>query len=253
MAEIFEVIGERREKDIYGSFGYHSRVSTRHKYVCMTVPKVACSRIKLTLNRFEGNPEPEHIGGHSTGPRLSDFSTEEIAEMFLSKDWLKFCLVRNPYTRLLSAYRSQIGNIWNDEYAWVKEEAKKAHGYPENEEGTEFFVAFRDFVRYLETAPLAVQNDGHFTAQANILMPDVISYDMVGRFEDFSNEFRAILKWLEAPPEITATTTEVFNPTYPLYPAVAYDPELADSEFRYYQQDFSEFVYDPRSWMFGWD
>ena len=48
--------------DEHQSQRYHSRISDTHKYVCMTVPKIACSRVKLTLYLLEGGDEPESQG-----------------------------------------------------------------------------------------------------------------------------------------------------------------------------------------------
>ena len=124
------LIDARRENDVHGSLSYHSRVSLAYKYVCMTIPKIACSRIKLTLHQFEGQSVPEHLGQiHNMGQRLADFETTEIVEMLLSPKWLRFCFARNPYERLLSAYKTQVGNTWNEEYNWLKNEIKEAFSW----------------------------------------------------------------------------------------------------------------------------
>jgi hypothetical protein len=41
-------------EDGHASWDYHSRASLAHRYVAMTVPKVACTTIKMTLQTWEG-------------------------------------------------------------------------------------------------------------------------------------------------------------------------------------------------------
>ncbi len=75
--------------------------------------KVACTTVKVTLYHLAGNQVPtesNHIHGLDFGMFLGDYSTEEIIEILTSPEWVRFCFVRNPYHRLLSAYKSKIGN-----------------------------------------------------------------------------------------------------------------------------------------------
>jgi hypothetical protein len=249
--QLAALIEASRQRDAHQSLRYHSRVSTSHKYVCMTVPKIACSRIKLSLHQLEGQPPPDRLGQiHGAGRRLADFETTEIVEMITAPDWFRFCFVRNPYDRLLSAYKTQVGNTWNPEYDRVKRAIKKTFRYPTDAGGPQRIVAFRDFVRYLHEAEDAVRRDGHFNRQTNILMPDLIRYDLVGRFENFAADFECVLRRLNAPPEILATASEVKNATYKLHPAIAYDRDLAGLAYDLYKPDFENFGYDPDSWMF---
>jgi len=80
---------------------------------------------------------------------------------------------------------------------------RKEYGYSEASSASAYLVAFRDFSRYLLTGPERIRRDGHFNLQTNILMPDVIEYDFVGRFESLSADFNQVLSRLDAPPNIT--------------------------------------------------
>jgi hypothetical protein len=248
-----------REHDVDQTFTYHSWVSTRGRWVAVTVPKVACTRIKLTLHLLEGGPDLEHVGTvHDQGTHLVHFETPEVVEMLTSPSWFRFAFVRNPYGRLISAYKTQVGNTWNEQYRWLKTQIKDAlgpaHGYPRDNEGPDRLVAFRDFVRYLVDAPERVRRDGHFNLQSRILAPDVIPYDVIGRLESFQRDFERVLRRLDAPPEIVATAAEVKNPTTKVHPAIPYDRELADLVYDLYRPDFERFGYDRDSWMYaeGW-
>ena len=97
-------IDATRNHDADQTLTYHSWVSVDHKCVCVTVPKIACSRIKLTLHLLDGNPDVANLGDvHDAGLHLASFATERIVEMLTSPEWFSFCFVRNPYDRLLSA------------------------------------------------------------------------------------------------------------------------------------------------------
>ncbi len=230
----------------------NSRVSVEHKYVCITVAKNASSRISMTLHMLDGNPELHQPGAvHKVGLRLSSFERDQILEMLTSPEWFRFCFVRNPYDRLLSAYKTQVGNTWNKEYKWLKDDIKKSLAYPADGDGPERLVPFRDFVRYLHNAGDPVRRDGHFNEQARVLVPNLIAYDFIGRFENFQSDFEHVLTRLNAPPEILATASTVRNPTTQVYPpAIAYDRELADLVYNLYEADFETFGYDRDYWMY---
>ena len=60
-----------RAEGRHTSWDYHSRASLAHRYVAMTVPKVACTTIKMALQTWEGcGPEPDRWGDvHAGGGR----------------------------------------------------------------------------------------------------------------------------------------------------------------------------------------
>ena len=248
-----EVLDALRKDDPSRTLDYHSWVLPKSRALCVTVPKVACSRVKATLHLLEGGQESEHIGIHDQGQRLVSFMTSEMVEILTSPQWFRFCFVRNPYERLLSAYKTQIANTWNDEYLWLKDSIKSKFGYPEShsEGGPELLVAFRDLVWYLRDGKDKVATyDGHFNVQSRILRLDFIHYDFIGRFESFQADFATALRRISAPDDITKTVDEVVNQTYRLHPAIAYDRELADAVYEIYEEDFTNFDYDRHSWMY---
>jgi hypothetical protein len=158
--------------------------------------------------------------------------------------------VRNPYERLISAYNTQVGNTWNREYAWLKQDIKQTFNYRESEESRELLIPFRDFVCYLRDTTDDVQRDGHFNVQTRVLMPDLINYNFVGRFEQFSTDFTTVLKQLGASPSVLASATEVINPSVKIQSPLAYDKSLADMVYEMYHLDFENYGYDRNSWMF---
>lgn len=252
-SSLVERIRRAREEDPHRTFSYLSRVSTKFKYVCVVVPKVAGTNMKLVLNQLDGGAEPDQVGAiHEQGTRLSDFSVEENVEMLTSPEWFRFTFVRNPYDRLLSAYKSKVG-IWGSEYEWLQDEIKAEYDYPVHPQGWKAIPAFRDFVRYLIANWSRLGRDGHFNSQSNILMPDVIHYDLIKWYWFYVEEFRKVLERFGAPPEVVARVAVRYNVTLPIHHPVAYDRELADSVYELYREDFDRFGFDRHSWLYDSD
>ena len=131
-------------------------VSPTHKYFCMTIPKVACSKIKIVLQQLEGLPLPSHTlrihyrdtPGMSFVPSISDFSTQDAVKILTSPKWFRFCFVRNPYSRLFSAHKQVVMDLTNA-YVGFRESIRKSAGYPTPPDSTPKMVGFGDFVRYI--------------------------------------------------------------------------------------------------------
>ncbi|NKB72319.1 MAG: hypothetical protein GKR89_35020 [Candidatus Latescibacteria bacterium] len=245
-----ELIEKERASDLNQSFSYHSWVAPKHKFICMTVPKIACSTVKVALHQLNGHPEPADLGDiHLEGRRLAEFDTAAIAEMLTAPEWTKFCFVRNPYDRLLSAYKSKIG-LLSDEYDWLQDEIRQAFAYPLRDGRPAGIVCFRDFVAYLRNAEDRASRDGHYNVQTNILMPHIINYDFVGRFENLVGDLSAILRQLGADDQTMTAASQVRNPTTKMHHAWAYDRSLADMVHQMYRLDFEHFGYDRDSWLF---
>jgi Sulfotransferase family len=88
-------------------------VVEKYKLIFFTVPKVGCTAFKQLLRRMEGhkNWDVEEYdkmlpwNPSTNGLKyLYDYSPERASEMMTSKDWTRAIFVREPKSRLLSAY-----------------------------------------------------------------------------------------------------------------------------------------------------
>ncbi len=227
----------------------HSHVSENHRFIWIANAKVASTTTGTTLCQLDdidlkdGNVwESENI------PKLRDFTTPEILEMLSSPDWFRFCFVRNPYTRLFSAYKSKIGNPMAEPfYQIAQDEIRDAFDYPRPERQDEPAVTFRDFVYYVGTGVRS--GDSHWCVQNLRMMQDLIPYDFVGRYESFGSDFRHVLKQLNAPPNVHEIASEVRGRSASISQTAAYDQELADMVYEIYYEDFDGFGYDRDSWQ----
>lgn len=248
------------ENDVHQSFSYHGWVVPEYKCLCMTIPKVACTTVKVTLYHLAGNPvpaEPNDVHGLDVGLFVGKYSTEEIAEILTSPEWVRFCFVRNPYHRLHSAYMSKIANRGDTQYSWSQNAIREEFSYPDGDGRRSVRVTFADFVHFLsdcggkvryEFKPDAIY-DGHFNAQTRIVRQDLIDYSFIGRFENFEVDFRAVLTRIGAPEETIALASEKRNVLAHVPLDMVYSRELAALTFDLYRDDFESFEYDRDSWL----
>jgi hypothetical protein len=244
-------------KDSLEKPSYHTWVSLKHKYFYLGIPKVACTRVKLILQEFEGYPVPSDTGklhhrldqSQPWVPKLTDLSIDERKAALNSKEWFRFSFVRNPYNRLFSAYKSKILNQRDTEYEEVREKIRKNFGYPVRTGKPAAIVSFRDFVRYVCESP-SNRLDGHWAPQTPLLMLDLINYDFVGRFENFQSEFSQVLHRLGANEELKKRAQTPVGKTIQIPPGAVYDRETASWVYDVYREDFDNFGYDRDSWLF---
>jgi hypothetical protein len=223
-----------------------SRVSDRHKYVAFMAAKAACTTIKLALHHFE-TPDVEvepwwHIHVSHPAPSLADYSPDAVVEMLSSDKWFRFCVVRNPYDRLVSAWKQKLVSDNDDGYAWLREEIRAASGRDADSP-----IAFRDSVQYLLTND-AMAGDAHWIPMCSTMRPDIVDYHAIGRFEKFQSDFASILRSIGAPPEVVSRATVVSNATAGTRLTDVYDEAVADRVYAHYEDDFAAFGYAKDSW-----
>lgn len=231
-------------------------ISPTHQYFCMAIPKSACSKIKIMLQQLEGYPlppEPLRIHWRDTPgmpfvPSIADFETAAGVAILTAATWFRFTFVRNPYSRLLSAYKSVVMDL-DSPYISFREAIRQKAGYPTPTGGAPGMVGFADFVAYIAEQP-DDQRDGHWKSQVGTMHPDVIRYDFIGRIENFQQDFTPILQRFGASASLLASLSERVNTTVQVPLAVAYHKTLADLVYEIYRADFEMFGYQRDSWMF---
>jgi hypothetical protein len=151
----------------------------------------------------------------------------------LEREAFVFTVVRNPFSRVLSAYLDKVGRQRHQGrrfLAWAER-----HGQPGD---------FLGFCRFLEAGGLDL--DMHWAPQADILCLPLSRFDFIGRVESLERDLSEVLGRLFGLRAVAAsqrrgTTT---NATDRL--AEAYGPEQRQIIARLYRRDFELFGYDPR-------
>ncbi|KAM9836066.1 carbohydrate sulfotransferase 10-like [Aulostomus maculatus] len=182
-------------------------VSDKHKILYCQTPKVGNTQWKKILIVLRGayshvKDVPEsivHSQWRSGLKRLSSFSSQEIEHRL--KTYFKFFFVRDPFERLVSAFKDKFKDNPRDE-PWYKNEIapaiirkyRKGH-YPGSA------LHFEDFVRYLgdvQGRRLMDRRFGepiiHWATFSELCAPCEINYDVVGHQETLEKDAPQVLR-----------------------------------------------------------
>lgn len=236
----------KKVEEIFGprEFNRVFNISLKHKFLYAQTPKVASSTLKHTLHIFalEGSGvDVSHIPRHP-GPVMSPFikpfqlPDDMLAEVLFGNEFKRFCFVREPYGRILSSYLDKIcGN--------AKEKKGILRNLGRDVEDMEQEVTFTEFVELISEFP-SRKMDHHWRPQFDILRPDKVSYDFVGRLENFDEDTVKLEGIIGIPlceklkavvPHKTAASSKV---------AQYYDDHLKSLVKKRFEADFVSFGYE---------
>ncbi|XP_076839625.1 carbohydrate sulfotransferase 10 [Brachyhypopomus gauderio] len=185
-------------------------VCDKHKILFCQTPKVGNTQWKKVLivlngkfSKVEDIPENMVHDHERNGlPRLSSMSDFEINER-LNK-YFKFFIVRDPFERLISAFKDKF--VQNPRFEpWYKHSIAPAivRKYRKSHRDANHSVGlhFEDFVRYLGDEPGRQYLDRqfgdhiiHWLTYAELCAPCNISYDVVGHHETLEHDAPYILR-----------------------------------------------------------
>lgn len=190
-------------------------VSDKHKILFCQTPKVGNTQWKKVLIVLNGafpsvEEIPENIvHDHEKNglPRLSSYSPPEVTQRLSS--YFKFLIVRDPFERLISAFKDKF--VLNPRFEpWYKHDIAPAiirkyrrihrdHDREEEEHGAG--LRFDDFVRYLGDSEGRGRLDRQFGAHiihwvtfSELCAPCEIRYDVIGHHETLEQDAPHILK-----------------------------------------------------------
>ena len=190
---------------------YSIHISLRFKYIYAETPKAGCSSIKLFLMKNE-NPdglfpsiddlteaEFDHFHLREFSPLLNVKQVYPFHALVRSGKFFRFCFVRNPYERLLSAYLDKI-SADRTLAASIKKKIGLAADVKAN-------VSFEEFVEGVCRQTVAEMNS-HWRVQYFQTYQDVIDYDYIGRVEEMGAGIAHISKVTSLDPRLFVR----FNP-----------------------------------------
>lgn len=170
------------------------------KSIYFVTPKVACTSIKTILAHHLGISNFDNSDIWKDVHQIVDFPFVQKEEIHLNySQFFKFGFVRNPWARLVSAYKNKITKdpTKNDLFQ------KGVGVYSFDDKGINRFTAgmtFDEFLEVIKITPTALY-DGHFRRQVDImndkngnLLPDFI-----GKFENLDEDFAYITKRIGLP------------------------------------------------------
>lgn len=212
--------------------------SKKKKYIFVETAKVACHQIKYTLQCAEKEKviiydDPSHVHEKKFSPLLSPLDDIKNFILALNDDsYLKFCFVRNPFSRILSCY---LDKFVNNEFE--RRRLSPYLGLSPTQRPT--FETFLSVISEQDDH----DRDIHWASQTFLLQPKKIKYNVVGRFENFNAEFSEICrrlgieKYFVAPPTHYSTNASGKLSEY-------YTDAARDIVRGVYSEDFRNFNYD---------
>jgi hypothetical protein len=234
----------------YGSF-----VSLEHKILYLETPKAACTTIKGLLRELCGAPPIEyrvgaqresrrdmfiHIRSNVPVPSLLDLDEQTQRHVLTAPDFLRFSIVRNPYSRLVSAWRNKI-MLCEPGYEHIY---RKLMGDMPSLDSKKI-LAFEQFLRFIENEPDLRSCNPHWQRQVDLLLYPAVPYTHIGKLEQLPMTLDLIGKHLGAakPLWVGRSNSTGGGGRDPI------DAATAARIHALYAEDFKTFDYDRESWQ----
>lgn len=184
----------------------HVIVDDQHGLLYCYVPKVACTNWKRVLMVLTGAAGPHrdplsipaneaHVSGNLR--TLSEYSTSQINQRLRS--YLKFVFVREPFERLVSAYRNKFTRSYNTAFhkRYGTKIIRRHRPNPQAEaleRGDD--VSFEEFVYYLVDPATQREEpfNEHWARVHSLCHPCLIHYNVVGKYETLEQDSRYVLQ-----------------------------------------------------------
>jgi hypothetical protein len=230
---------------------YCTFVNMRRRYLYFAVPKAACTQMKEILRALEGAPPiqwpaeqlPEsrremfvHARQNVPLPSLTDLDDGEQREALESPDFLRMTVVRNPYTRLLSAWKNKVRLCepgYESVYVSIRGHLPQL--------GVKSLITFEEFVGYVERQCDLRTCNPHWRSQVDHTYFEALNYSYVGKLEEMSAVLERFQQHVGVSKALQAEGKNVSRQGG----TAAYTPELAAKVFALYQADFERLGYSP--------
>ena len=171
-------------------FVYCWNISHKYRYMYYAIPKTGCSTLKLTLERAEREDDSfspstfDLLHERKRSVLLLPTQMESFWDALMSGRYLRFCFVRNPFTRLLSCYLDRICRA-RPEKAVILRQLGRA------DDDLEQPVAFDEFLDAVAAQPYTHRNS-HWGLQWYYAAEGRIPFDLVGRWEHLERDIADI-------------------------------------------------------------
>lgn len=192
-----------QDQELWEHLRSNSYLSEKYKLLYVATPKVACTSLKWWFASLAGlskedfsdvesdESDPDlviHDAFRTLAPSVTGLQPQSLIEPLTSNSYFRFAVVRNPYTRIFSAWQSKL----------LLREPLQSHSFVDcdfynrpiktEEDIALAYEGFLEHILSLDEAHL----DAHWKPQFNLLRPDLISYSKVAKLEhvnDLTAEF----------------------------------------------------------------
>jgi hypothetical protein len=175
-------------------------------------------------------------------PSLVDLDNSTQREVLESDSFFRFTIVRNPYTRLVSAWKNKVVPCEPGAerlYLDIKGRLPDIHAKE--------LIAFDEFVNYLQAKSDLSAADPHWRRQVDHLFLDALSFSHVGQLENMAATMARFQQHLGLAEPLMGGKKNVSAPVG----LATYNQDLADKVYSLYQEDFERLGYNRDSWRDG--
>lgn len=198
---------------------------------------------------------PQHVGRQTSKEmcihfrhitkmkNLNQLTDTEFDRIINDSEVVRFCVVRNPYSRLVSAWAEKIRlREPGFDFVW-KGVAKYTNSQIEN------YPKFVDFANWVVDTNPRYDANLHWQPMTLLLLPDLINYNLTIKTENIASGLEAVLKQRKFSEKAEDLLKKYrTNVSLPVDWKSLYCEELANKVYNYYQEDFQRFNYDRDSW-----
>jgi Sulfotransferase family len=253
-SQVLDVYPSLDPVQLEGHLRYASYASLTDRFVYLAVPKAACTTMKGLLRDLHGSAPLKLFAGpnretrrdmfiHSREnipfPSLNSLESKQQRELLEAPDVFRFAVVRNPYSRLISAWRDKVflcEPSVDNVYAAVR-------GRGPALEQQKRLIDFAEFVSYIANHPRGLW-DEHWRKQVDLIFPKAISYTHIGKVEDLDSTLQIFSRHLGRQEMLNVPRENEGSIRLP----AKFSIELAERVCAIYMEDFLTFGYDPKSW-----
>lgn len=253
METVRALLGQPRERD---ELRYHTFVFPEHKVLYHETPKAACSAIKVGMLALTGRTLADigvsryprkfseavvHDRMAYPPPSLADLDDAGLADAAGGKGWLRFCVVRDPYSRLYAAWEDKI--FLGDPS--LLDRFDVGVGDRSIDGAIDIRETFTAFVDELAENRDAYFEDFHFRSQCRVLHIDSVPYtDVVplGDLAQFWSRLQRHVTRLSAGVELALPR---INEGLGLPWQNAYTPDAVSKVAEIYADDVQRFRFEP--------
>ncbi|KAJ8026974.1 Carbohydrate sulfotransferase 11 [Holothuria leucospilota] len=160
------------------------------------VPKIACTNWKRILLILKATVD--HMSIHQLAdenlPILSTYKVNDALRRI--KEYKKLLFVREPFSRLLSAYRDKLeksGRVDSDRFRKDWSASMKSFSRVRDPKDD---VTFLEYINYLADPlhPINQPKDEHWNPIYQLCRPCDVQYDFIGRMENLERDSEYVLK-----------------------------------------------------------
>ncbi|HTJ65848.1 MAG TPA: sulfotransferase family 2 domain-containing protein [Alphaproteobacteria bacterium] len=178
----------------FADLNYSVHIDPDLRFVYFNNPKSACTTTKASLNlsysQYKGvalnwaDSNAIHLRAVNLMLAPTDVGTEKFLEMIEDPGVFKFCFLREPVSRVASAYASK--------FSWASRQQQlfaELAGQP-----TDWRPSFAEFVMEMTRDPALRDCDEHWRLQTRQLCLGKVPYDFIGDFAAIGDTLPGLLE-----------------------------------------------------------